>query len=115
MPPKNNRPQNDAQKKVEGALDFNSRRIAAVREYRECEAAKEPNLSITKVAKKYKIHTTTLSKALQGQQSKLKVQDLNAHISWGEAVILFEWMRYWTETGQPRTWKQVEGFAEEMC
>jgi len=45
MPPKNNRPQNDAQKRVEGALDFNSRRVAAVREYRECEAAKEPNLS----------------------------------------------------------------------
>ena len=45
MPPKDNRPQNDAQKKAEGALDFNSRRIAAVREYRECEAANEPNLS----------------------------------------------------------------------
>ena len=115
VPPKNNWPQNDVQKKVEGTLDFNSRCIAAVHKYQECKAAKEPNLSITKVAKKYKIHTTTLSKALQGQQSKLKVQDLNAHISWGKTVILFEWMWYWTETGQPQTWKQVEGFVEEMC
>jgi len=52
MPPKNNRPQNDAQKKVEGALDFNSRRIAAVCQYRECEAAKEPNLSDEKAKRK---------------------------------------------------------------
>jgi len=45
MPPKNNRPKNYAQKKVEDALDFSSRRVTVVREYRECEAAKKPNLS----------------------------------------------------------------------
>jgi len=45
-------PQNNAQKKVEGALDFNSRCVAAVREYRECEAAKEPNLSDEKAKRK---------------------------------------------------------------
>ena len=52
MLPKNNQPQNNAQKKVEGALDFNSRCIAAVHEYRECEAAKEPNLSDKKAKQK---------------------------------------------------------------
>jgi len=33
-------------------LDFNSRCVAAVREYRECEAAKEPNLSDKKAKRK---------------------------------------------------------------
>jgi len=45
MPPRNNRPKNYAQKKVEDALDFSSRHVTVVHEYRECEAAKEPNLS----------------------------------------------------------------------
>ena len=52
MPPKNNRPQNDAQKKVEGELDFSNRHVTAVREYRECEVAKESNLSDKKAKRK---------------------------------------------------------------
>jgi len=52
MPPKNIRPHSDAQKRIKDALDFNSRRVSAVREYRECKAAKEPNLSDKKAKRK---------------------------------------------------------------